>query len=69
MNYIHTSKNKNRIIKEIALALIPLLLYGIYKNGYLVYQKGLIPLKMVFMPLYLVIITTIIYELIYFLTK
>ena len=42
------------IVLENILLLIPLLLYGIYKNGYLIYNKGLINIYMILKPLYLV---------------
>jgi len=40
--------------------LIPLIIYGIYKNGYLIYHKGLINFILVFKPLYLVLVSVII---------
>lgn len=47
------------IIENICL-LIPLIIYGIYKNGYLIYQKGLINIISILKPLYLVVISIII---------
>jgi len=52
-------KTSNLVIQNICL-LIPLILYGIFKNGYLVYEKGLINFVDIFKPLYLVIIGVII---------
>ena len=69
MNYIHDAKTKTKMIFEYLLCLCPLLGYGLYKNGFLVYQKGLISLDLIFKPLYLVLITLGIYELIYLVTK
>ncbi len=69
MNYIHDAKTKTKMIFEYLLCLCPLLGYGLYKNGFLVYQKGLISFGLIFKPLYLVLITLGIYELIYLVTK
>lgn len=69
MNYIHENKTKTKMIFEYLLCLCPLLGYGLYKNGFLIYQKGLISFGLIFKPLYLVLITLGIYELIYIITK
>lgn len=50
---------KYLVIQNICL-LIPLILYGIYKNGYLIKQKGLINTFYIFKPLYLIVISIII---------
>lgn len=51
---------KNKTIKNLVLEnlyiLIPFILYGIYKNGYLIYQRKLINIFMILKPLYLVLI-------------
>lgn len=44
------------IIQNTIYLLIPLIIYGIYKNGFLLYQKDMINIFLVFKPLYLVII-------------
>ena len=44
------------VIQNISL-LIPLIIYAIYKNGYLIYQKELISIISIFKPLYLVLIS------------
>jgi len=46
---------KKLIILNIIL-LIPLIMYGIYKNGILIYSKNLINLISIFKPLYLILI-------------
>jgi hypothetical protein len=59
-------KTKDLVWNNICL-LIPLIIYGIYKNGYLLYEKNLINLLQIFKPLYLVligIIVLVIYDLI-----
>lgn len=53
------NKTSEILINNIYL-LIPLIIYGIFKNGYLVYEKGLINIFMIFKPLYLVLIGVII---------
>lgn len=52
-------KTKDLVIQNILL-LIPLILYGIYKNGYLIYSKNLISFISIFKPIYLVLISVII---------
>lgn len=60
MNFLYTKNdNKNTIIKYF-LSLIPLILYGIYKNGFLLYQKGFISFISMFKPLILIFLSIII---------
>lgn len=59
-SFIHAKEdNKHTLIKYL-LFLIPLVLYGIYKNGILLYQKEFISLLNVFKSLYLIIISIIV---------
>lgn len=55
---------KNYKIKDLVrlniLLLIPLIIYGVFKNGYLLYEKDLINLVTIFKPVYLVLIGVII---------
>lgn len=55
---------KRKTIKKLVLEniylLIPLVLYGIYKNGYLVYSRNLLAFSNIFKPLYLILIGVII---------
>lgn len=53
------NKTKDLVILNVVL-LIPLLLYGIYKNGYLIYIKNLINFIEIFKPLYLIIFSVVI---------
>jgi len=53
-------KSLNSLIKENIYLLIPFIIYGIYKNGYLIYQKDLISLIGIFKPMYLSILSIII---------
>lgn len=51
--YIHAKETyRNDILKKL-VSILPLLIYAVYKNGYLLYQKDLVSLAMVFKPLYL----------------
>ena len=50
----------NKLIIEKICLLIPLIIYAIYKNGYLIYQKHLISFIGIFKPLYLVLISILI---------
>jgi len=52
-------KIEKLIVYNIIL-LIPLILYGVYKNGYLIYQKDLINFVSIFKPIFLVLIGIII---------
>ena len=53
------SKTREIVMNTIYI-LIPLLIYGVYKNGYLIYEKGLINFFDILKPLYLVLIGIII---------
>ncbi len=53
-------KSIKNLIGENLIILIPFIFYAIYKNGYLVYQRNLISLPLVFKPIYLVIISLLI---------
>ncbi len=52
--------NVKNLVKLNIILLIPFLIYGLYKNGYLIYMKGLISGYMLFKPLYLTLISLII---------
>lgn len=53
-------KKTNYLVWENIILLIPLIIYGIFKNGYLIYEKGYINFYQIFKPLYLVLIGIII---------
>lgn len=53
-------KTVNKLIKENICLLIPFIIYGIYKNGYLIYQKNLINFLVIIKPLILCLIGVII---------
>lgn len=53
-------KTTKKIVLENILLLIPFILYGLYKNGYLIYTKGLISSPLIFKNIYLIIIAIII---------
>lgn len=54
------SKKISTLVLENIYLLIPIIIYGIFKNGYLIYAKGLINFMQIFKPLYLVLIGIII---------
>ena len=49
--YIHYRKDKNDLVNTYFLALLPVLLFGFYKNGILLYQNDLISFLDLFLPL------------------
>ena len=49
-------KKTSYLVYENIILLIPLIIYGIFKNGYLIYEKGYINFYQIFKPLYLVLI-------------
>ncbi len=57
--YIRTKKEHKNIIIKYLLALIPLIIYGVYKNGYLLYQSKLISFIEIFRPLLFLLIPAI----------
>ena len=54
--YLHFHKNLKSILVCYFCSLIPLVIYGIYKNGFLLYQKDYISILGLFRPLYFVLI-------------
>ena len=58
--YIHVKKDKKSLIKAYYLALIPLMIFGFYKNGILLYQNELISFGDLIIPLYFYFISVII---------
>ena len=64
MMYIHSKLDYKKNLFMHLVCLIPLILYGIYKNGFLLYQKNLINVWDVFKPIYLLLIVLLLYEVI-----
>jgi len=58
-SYLHIKNDYKKDLIKWFIVLIPLILYGIYKNGYLLYQKELIMFFEIFKPLYLTIISIV----------
>ena len=54
--YIHTKDNLKKIIIKYLIFLLPIIFYGIYKNGVLLYQKDLISFLAIFKVIYLILI-------------
>lgn len=53
--------DQKKITIKFLLSLMPLLLYGIYKNGYMVYDRGLIDFYEILDPIYYLVVAIIIY--------
>ncbi len=58
--YNHINQDNKKSILKWLLAIIPLIVYGIYKNGILLYQKNLVNIYGVFRPLWFILIPFII---------
>ena len=65
---MQTYKTRDLVYQKLLL-LFPLIIYSLYKNGYLIFKKDLIGLSMIFKPLYLILIGVVIkigYDLIFY---
>ena len=69
MPFMHYKKDKNDLVKSYFIALIPLLLFGIYKNGILLYVNDLININKIFIPLYFYMISAVVALLISLIMK
>ena len=49
--YLHSKDNIKSIVSKYILALIPLIIYGFYKNGIKLYINGLVTIRGLFKPL------------------
>lgn len=49
---LHYFKDKSSLINSYFIALVPLLIFGFYKNGILLYQNDLINFKSILIPIY-----------------
>jgi len=67
--YIHNKNDKKNLIKNIYIALIPLLIYGFYKNGILLYSHHLISFIDMFIPIYVYGISIVVGLLVSFILK
>lgn len=59
--YIHSKNTIDKYVLKYIYGLIPLVLYGIYKNGLILYNANLINFLSIFKVLYLIVISLIIY--------
>ena len=57
--YIKTKNSISKLINTYYLAIIPLIIYGIYKNGYLLYKEKYISFIGIFKPLLICIVAII----------
>ena len=62
--FFHNKVNIKNIVISYLLCLIPLILYGIYKNGILLYTRDLISFLSIIKIIYLLIISLLIYILV-----
>ena len=67
--YIHSKNTIDKYVLKYIYGLIPLVLYGIYKNGIILYNANLINFLSIFKVLYLIIISLIIYIIFSIITK
>lgn len=59
--YIHNQESTKKIIIRYLICLLPLILYGIYKNGFLLYSKDFISIFSILKVIYLILISLGIY--------
>lgn len=67
--YIHSKNTIDKYVLKYIYGLIPLVLYGIYKNGLILYNANLINFLSIFKVLYLIVISLIIYIIFSIITK
>ena len=67
--YIHSKNTIDKYVLKYIYGLIPLVLYGIYKNGIILYNANLINFLSIFKVLYLIVISLIIYIIFSIITK
>ena len=67
--YIHSKNTIDKYVLKYIYGLIPLVLYGIYKNGLILYNANLINFFSIFKVLYLIVISLIIYIIFSIITK
>ena len=58
--YIKSSNTTRKIMINTLIALLPVIIFSVYKNGILPYQAGKISLLQVFNPLFLILIPTVV---------
>ena len=67
--YIHSKNTIEKYVLIYIYGLIPLVLYGLYKNGIVLYNANLISFFSIFKVLYLIVISLIIYVIFSIITK
>lgn len=70
--FLRNKDNTSKIMARLMVALIPIILFAIYKNGYLPYKEGYVNIFGLFYPLVFIItgcITSFLTELIYYLIR
>ncbi len=70
--YLKDEKSTKKVMHHLLIALLPIILFSVYKNGYIPYQKGYTDLINLFFPLIFILIamiTAFLTELIYYKIK
>lgn len=62
--FLHNSDTVKKIVVGYLIGLIPLVLYGIYKNGILLYERDLLSFVLIPKVIYLLLISLVIYFII-----
>ncbi len=67
--YLHYEKDQKSLVKAYYIALIPILLFGFYKNGIMLYQNNYVSFGDALIPLYFYFISAVVGFLVAFITK
>ncbi len=57
--YIKNSQNASQIMNHLLIALMPIIIFTIYKNGYIPYREGYYDFIMIFYPLFFILIAVL----------
>ena len=56
MPFIKSKNTTTNMMKNVIIALLPIIIFSVFKNGYIPYQKGYITFAQMFYPLLFVLI-------------
>ena len=59
MPFIKSKNTTTKMMMNVIIALIPIMLFSIYKNGYIPYKNDLITFGQMFYPLLIVLVATL----------
>ena len=57
MPFIKSKNTTTNMMKNVIIALTPIILFSVYKNGYIPYQNGYITFAQIFYPLLFVFLS------------